>query len=150
MYNLRGCFIIRISSRFTIAIHILTCIDYFTDEQVITSNFLASSIQVNPVIIRNIISQLKAAGMINISPGRGGMSLAKSLDSITLYDIYDATGCVRGSLFHFHENPNPRCPVGKNIHAALDGSLAEIQETLETKLKSITVQDIASRIKKLP
>ena len=124
----------------------LVCADYFHDEYLITSEFLASSIQVNPVIIRNIIGKLKAAGMISVSRGRGGMTLAKSLDEITLYDVYKAVDCVNGSLFHFHENPNPDCPVGKNIHNALDGVLSEIQKTFEDKLKGITLKDIAGKI----
>ena len=124
----------------------LVCADYFHDEYLITSEFLASSIQVNPVIIRNIIGKLKAAGMINVSRGRGGMTLAKSLDEMTLYDVYKAVDCVNGSLFHFHENPNPDCPVGKNIHNALDGVLSEIQKTFEDKLKGITLKDIAGKI----
>ena len=84
--------------------------------------------------------------MIDISRGRGGMKLAKSLEEITLYDVYKAVDCVNGNLFHFHENPNPKCPVGKNIHSALDGSLLEIQKTFEDKLKSITVNEIAEKI----
>ena len=124
----------------------LVCADYFHDEYLITSEFLASSIQVNPVIIRNIIGKLKAAGMINVSRGRGGMTLAKSLDEITFDDVYKAVDCVNGSLFHFHENPNPDCPVGKNIHNALDGVLFEIQKTFEDKLKGITLKDIAVKI----
>ena len=74
------------------------------------------------------------------------MKLAKPLEEITLYDVYNAVDCVNGSLFHFHENPNPDCPVGKNIHSALDGSLSEIQNIFEDKLKSITVKDIAKKI----
>lgn len=144
-----GAFIIQISSKFTIAIHILTCIDYFYkvgQKRLITSEFLASSIQVNPVIIRQIISKLKSAGIIDISRGRGGMKVAKALNEITLYDIYKAVECVKGSLFHFHENPNPKCYVGKNIHKALDGSLADIQNAFEEKLKSITIKNIAEKI----
>ena len=124
----------------------LVCADYFRDEYLITSEFLASSIQANPVIIRNIIGKLKAAGMVSTARGRGGMTLAKSLDSITLYDVYKAVGSVKGSLFHFHENPNPDCPVGKNIHNALDGVLFEIQKAFEEKLKGITIKDIAGKI----
>ena len=141
-----GCVEIQISSRFTIAVHILTATEYFHEQYLITSEFLASSIQVNPVIIRRIISQLKAAGMIQVSRGRGGMTLAKPLDKITLYDVYNAVDCVNGSLFHFHENPNPQCPVGRNIHAALDSSLNDIQRAFEGKLQSITVAEIARKI----
>lgn len=140
-------FKIQISSRFTIAIHIIVCIDYFHEQFTITSDFLATSVKVNPVIIRRIILQLKSVGMINITRGRSGMTLAKPLDKITLYDVYSAVDCVNGSLFHFHENPNPDCPVGKNIHNALDESLAEIQRTFEDKLRSITLRDVAEKIK---
>ena len=139
-------FKIQISSRFTIAVHILTCINYFYGQYLITSDFLASSIQVNPVIIRQIILQLKAAGFIEVSRGRGGMRLTKNLEEISLYDVYKAVEAVKGGLFHFHENPNPKCPVGKNIHKALDESLTEIQNALEDKMKEITVKDIAEKI----
>ena len=137
----------QISSRFTIAVHILTCIDYFAKEYTITSDFLAGSIGVNAVIVRRIILQLKAAGMIDISRGKGGMKLARPLESITLYDVYVAVEAVSSEgLFHFHENPNPECPVGSRIHDALDGSLAELQKVLEAKMRGITLREIAAKI----
>ena len=137
----------QISSRFTIAIHILTCVDYFSGKCAVTSEFLAGSIGVNAVVVRRIILQLKAAGMIDISRGKGGMDLARPLENITLYDVYSAVEAVSSEgLFHFHEHPNPKCPVGKNIHAALDESLAELQEVLEEKMKSITLQEIATKL----
>ena len=49
----------QISSRFTIAVHMLTCMETFKEEYKITSDFLAASINVNPVIIRRILSQLR-------------------------------------------------------------------------------------------
>ena len=51
-----------ISSRFTIVIHILACIDMFKDDYKVTSDFLAGSVNVNPVVIRRLLQQLKAAG----------------------------------------------------------------------------------------
>ena len=133
----------QISSRFTIAVHILTCIDYVADEYTITSDFLADSVGVNPVIIRQVILQLKAAGLVEVIRGRTGITLSRRLEDITLYDVYEAVESVKGKLFRFHENPNPKCPVGKNIHSALDGKLDEIQDTLESKMKSITMRDVS-------
>ena len=133
----------QISSRFTIAVHILTCIDYFADEYTITSDFLADSVGVNPVIIRQVILQLKAAGLVEVVRGKTGITLSRKLEDITLYDVYEAVESVKGKLFRFHENPNPKCPVGKNIHSALDGKLDEIQDTLESKMKSITMRDVS-------
>ena len=47
-----------------------------------------------------------------------------------------------GKLFHFHENPNPKCPVGKSIHPVLDGRLDQIQTAMEREMQSITLADI--------
>lgn len=133
----------QISSRFTIAIHMLACMDVFKDEYKITSDFLASSIHVNPVIIRKILSQLKDAGLIEVKRGPGGAAIAKPLDEITFFDVYQSVDCIEeNTLFHFHENPNPDCPVGKNIHRVLDDKLLRIQNAMEQELKSITLADM--------
>lgn len=140
----------QISSRFTIAVHILICIEMFESSYKVTSEFLASSINVNPVIIRKILLQLKGAGIINVNRGSGGASIQKPLKEITLLDIYNSVECVREeNLFRFHENPNPLCPVGKNIHAVLDKQLEKIQEAMENQMKSVSMQDIINDTNKL-
>lgn len=133
----------QISSRFTIAVHIFACIDTFEKEQKITSDFLSTSIQVNPVIIRKILSSLKKSQLLNVQRGTGGTTIAKPLDQITLYDIYQSVECIEnGELFHFHENPNLGCPVGRNIHHILDDKLLRVQKAMENELKSITLKEV--------
>lgn len=133
----------QIPSRFTIAIHIFSCINVFEKKYKITSDFLANSINVNPVIIRKLLSQLKAAGLVNVQRGSGGASIAKPPEQITFLDIYHAVECVdHGGLFHFHENPNPECPVGRNIHRILDDKLQRVQEAMENEMKNITLADV--------
>lgn len=134
----------QISSRFTIAVHILICIETFKEDYKITSDFLASSVNVNPVVIRRLLQQLKKAGIINVKRGSGGAYIEKPLDEITLLDVYNAVECIdNGNLFHFHENPNSRCPVGSNIHSVLDRRLDSIQQAMEREMSSVTLQDIA-------
>ncbi len=133
----------QISSRFTIAIHILTCAVVFDGRERVTSDFLASSIGANPVIIRRILGQLKGAGLVRVARGSGGTELAKPAEEITFYDIYSAVECVEsGALFHFHEKPNPNCPVGKNIHSALDDRLYKIESSMENEMRNITLADV--------
>lgn len=140
----------QISSRFTIAVHILICIETFKNDYKITSDFLASSVNVNAVVIRRLLQQLKKAGIINVKRGSGGAEMAKSPEEITLLDIYNAVECVEeGRLLHFHENPSQECPVGKNIHAVLDVRLEEIQKAMEREMRSISIQDIINDTKKL-
>lgn len=140
----------QISSRFTIAVHVVICIETFKNSHKVTSDFLASSVNVNPVVIRRLLQQLKKAGIVSVIRGSGGTKVEKPLDEITLLDIYNAVECVEGGeLFHFHEKPNQLCPVGKNIHAILDVRLEKIQKAMEKEMKSVTIQDVMNDTKKL-
>ena len=133
----------QISTKFTIAVHILTAVQYFSEDYNVTSDFLASSIGNNPVIIRNIMSQLKKAGLLEVKRGTGGTAVSRPLDKITFLDIYNAVETSSGeNLFRFHENPNPACPVGRNIHRALDDKLESIQQAFEQELSKHTVEDV--------
>ena len=133
----------QISSRFTIALHIFTCVDTFKNDYKITSDFLAGSINTNPVIIRKILTQLKNAGLITVARGTGGISPTRPLKEISFYDVYQAIEPVEnGDLFNFHSSPNPQCPVGKNIHALLDGKLKAIQLAMENEMKKYTLDDL--------
>ena len=101
----------QISSRFTIAIHTLTCISIFQGEHKVTSEFLARSVNVNPVIIRKVLGQLKNAELVQVQRGSGGATLAKPLVEITLLDVFNAVESIENQqLFSFHDQPNPDCP----------------------------------------
>ncbi|HNZ98614.1 Rrf2 family transcriptional regulator [Ruminococcus sp.] len=140
----------QITSKFTVAVHILTCIDIFGGQMRVTSDFLSGSTGVNAVIVRNVLGQLRAAGIVETRQGSGGAHLAKALDEITLYDIYKAVDCVDDEgLFHFHENPNADCPVGRNIHKAMDGRLAAAQAALENELKSTTLAQVVADTRRI-
>lgn len=139
----------QISSRFTIAIHMLTCMEAFKGEYKVTSEFLASSINVNPVVIRRILSQLKDAGLIEVKRGTGGASIAKPPEEITFLDVYRAVECIEdNTLFHFHENPNVNCPVGRNIHNILGDRLDRVQKAMEKELASITLAEVITDLNK--
>ena len=82
------------------------------------------------MIIRKLLQQLKAAGLIKVSRGTGGVTITRPLDQITFLDIYKAVECTPDEeLFHFHENPNSNCPgrkkyspcVGWQIIAGAEG-----------------------------
>lgn len=109
-----------------------------------TSSFIASSVGTNPVIIRNLLTQLKAADFIDVKRGTGGAALKKDLQDISLYDVYYAVDCIPSdSLFHFHEHPCPKCPVGKTIHISLDDKLSQVQEAMENQMRRISLADMA-------
>ena len=135
----------QISSRFTMAIHMFACIEAFPDQKM-TSDFMAASIGTNPVIIRKLLQQLKAAGLLEVARGTGGVRVTRPLDEISFFDVYKAVECTEENLFRFHENPNPSCQVGRNIHQVLDGKLRQVQAALEEELGSIRVSDVTEDI----
>lgn len=140
----------QISSRFTIALHIFACVEAFKEKQRLTSSFLSQSIHTNPVIIRNILLQLKRAGLIEVARGSGGITVEKPLSDITFYDVYEAIEPLEnGSLFHFHEAPDPKCPVGRNIHTLLDDRLNDIQKAMEEKMKAYTLADLSDDMRQI-
>ena len=89
----------------------------------------------------------RQADIIDISKGKTGIGLARDLDRVTFYDVYKAVDySEERCIFHFHENPNPACPVGANIHGALDEKLIKVQEAMENEMKKITVADVTAGI----
>lgn len=134
----------KISSRFTVAVHILSLINY--DRNVIcTSEWIAESVNTNPVVIRRVMGKLKNAGLIDIRRGLGGATLQKPLQEITLLDVYRAVDVVdEGELFQMHENPNPSCPVGANIQGVLELILFRAQDAMEAVLKEVTMEELVN------
>ena len=132
----------QVSTKFTIAIHILAVAVYFRKDYKVTSDFLAGSIGCNPVIVRNLMKQLKEAGLISVRRGPGGVEVTRPLEQITFYDVYEAVETSKDKLFNFHDSPNPQCPVGRNIHQALDGKLQEIQDQVEEELRRHNLAEV--------
>ncbi|HEL2595419.1 TPA: Rrf2 family transcriptional regulator, partial [Streptococcus suis] len=134
----------QISSRFTIASHILVLLALEGEKEKQTSTSIAGSVGVNPVIIRNILSRLKEAGLVQVARGVGGARLAQAPDKITLLQVYQAVELFgeKGKLFGFHEQPNPACQVGRSIHPLLDSRLENAQSALENELAKTRLADL--------
>ena len=137
---------IKISSRFTIAVHILSIIKQ-NPSTICTSEFMAESVNTNPVVIRKILSYLKKAGIVQVRRGTGGASLVKDLDAVTLLEVFRSVEVVEeDKLFHLHENPNPDCPIGANIQAVLELILVQAQEAMEQVLANITMEQVITSL----
>jgi DNA-binding IscR family transcriptional regulator len=137
---------VSISSRFAVGIHILALIEINKDG-VSTSELLAGSVNTNPALIRKIIGMLRNAGLVKTQPGIAGVELAKNLFDITLLDVYKAVNVVQeNELFSVHENPNPNCPVGRNIQDSIIQQFSIAQAALEKVLENVTIEDIVKDI----
>ncbi len=137
-----------ISSRFAVGIHILTLLEV-NKGGVNSSEFIAGSVNTNPAVIRKIMGMLKNAGLVNVRPGIAGAELARDLSAITLLDVYKAVNVVQEKeLFSIHENPNPDCPVGRNIQNTIGPLFSFAETALEKALGNVTIEDVVQDITK--
>lgn len=130
-----------ISSKFSVAAHILSLIAAQSEERM-TSETIAASVNTNPVVIRRIMGMLAKAGLVRTSPGVPGAALARELREITLLDVYRAVQTERTALFAMHENPNPACQVGRHIQGALDDVFSRAQNAMEAELAGVTMEQV--------
>nr|BBH92773.1 Rrf2 family transcriptional regulator [Thermogemmatispora argillosa] len=89
------------------------------DDDPLTSERIAGSVNTHPVFIRRILGLLSRAGLVTSQPGvGGGWRLRRDAACISLLDVYEAVGA--GPLLALHHSvPNPDCLIGRNIQRAL-------------------------------
>lgn len=133
----------QISMKCSIAVHCLIFIHEAKGIAKVTSSLLAQSTGCNPVIIRNILSALKKAGLIAVPRGTGGAELCADPSQITLYQIYSALepdGVT--SIIGIHPCDGRPCPVAQNIRKVLEPPYHKIENAVKTAMEEITLQSM--------
>src|ERR1051325_8815607 len=111
---LRILAIMRTSCRFAMAVHVLTVLGYKEGDRV-TSAFLASSVNTNPVVIRRLLLALQRARLIETRKGAGfGSRLSRSPARINLAEAFRAVEDDEAFTMP-PGKPNAACPVGQCI-----------------------------------
>lgn len=140
----------QISMKCSVAVHCLLYIWEARGKARVTSTLLAQSTGCNPVVIRNILSALKKAGLITVPRGQGGAELCRKPEQITLHEIYTALE-PKGlsSLIGIHSCDGRACPVAKNIRRVLRRPYHKIEQAITSTMDGITlasmIQDLEQR-----
>jgi len=132
------------NSRFAVSMHILTLLEAAPNE-LVSSDYLAGSININPVLVRKEISNLKKHGLVESKEGKsGGFMLAKPAKQIRISEVYEA---VRQApiLGKVKNKPNPSCEVGKQIGKHLDNLFADAEQALVKSLGQQTLADFSKK-----
>ena len=134
------------SSRFATAIHILTLLAYM-DGEAVTSDFIAGSVNTNPVVIRRLLKLLAEAGLVSSATGAaGGSRLARDPRKINLLDVYEAVETQE--LFAGHtQQPNLKCPVGSQIKDLLEPRFEQATAALTAALKRTNIGELVNKVK---
>lgn len=132
------------NARFATTLHILVLLDKAKGE-LLSSEYLAGSININPVMVRKELSNLRKFGLVQSKEGKnGGSSLTKNASQITLGDIYQSVKQI--SLLGSQKNvPNPACPIGKNINTHLNTLYGDTELALINNLNKQTLADFSKQ-----
>ena len=140
----------QISIKCSIAVHCLIFIHEANGITKVTSNLLAESTGSNPVVIRNILSALKKAGLITVARGTGGAQLCADPAQITLYQIYTALE-PKGvtSLIGIHPCEGRPCPVAQNIRKVLKTPYHRIEDAVKEAMEQTTLESMIEEFRSL-
>ena len=132
------------NGRFSISMHILTLLEKSPNE-VLSSDYLAGSININPVLVRKEIINLRKHGLVSSKEGKsGGSYLARPAKEILLSDVYEAVR--QNSILGQNKNkPNPKCIVGKQIDEHLNNLSNEVEYAMIKKLSKTTLADFSKK-----
>jgi len=135
------------SSKFSIAVHVLTLLAT-TDEENLKSEYMACSVNTNPVVIRRMLCELSKAKLVVSQKGAcGGTKLAKTPENISLVEIYRAV--ESGTPFSLHrKRPSARCYIGKHIEAVLENLQSEVDMAIARALGKYTLNDVITAIQR--
>jgi Rrf2 family protein len=131
----------------SVGIHILTIFALKPGEP-LTSEFIAGSVNTNPVVIRRLLGSLREAGIVESRTGvGGGWSLKLDPGRITLLDVLRAVEPQSDIFALPRAEPNPECPCGQHIQSVLTEVYEKVQDGMTRQLAGITVACIAGRIR---
>ena len=132
------------NGKFAISVHILTLLATSQDEWT-SSDYLAGSININPVLVRKELSNLRDYGLVKSKEGKaGGSRLAKSEEKILMSEIYEAVR-QKDLLGKGINSPNPACNIGRKINDHLDSLYEESEKALVTSLEKTTLLDFCKK-----
>lgn len=134
------------NTRFATLIHILTLLAKYPG-QWLSSDWIAASIQTNPVIVRKELGLLQEKGWVISKKGKeGGSMLNVSSCSISLADIYKAVQNV--NVLGKKNNCNAtNCPVGKEINKELDSLFQETDQIVYQALEHRNLKSFVDQFK---
>lgn len=132
------------NTRFATVIHILTLLSE-SPEEWMNSDWIAGSINTNPVIVRKELGLLQNLGWVISRKGKeGGSKLNVKSEDISVAEIYQA---VKNSdvLGKKNQQPNPLCPVGKEINAKLEDLFTETDMVVTAHLQKKSLKDFSKQ-----
>lgn len=123
----------------------MTLLAYYPDEWHASSE-IASSLNINPVLVRKELKGLKDHSLIESKEGKnGGIKLMKTAKNIRISDIFSS---VKGSshVLNLSNNlPDVTCKIGGQINEKLLSMFNDIDNAIIDTLKNQTLEEFKNQ-----
>ncbi|MGX7112029.1 Rrf2 family transcriptional regulator [Gemella cuniculi] len=139
----------RNSNRLSYAVHILSYIYIINErhnEEKISSEKMAASLNVTPITVRQIMGNLKAAGFIETVRGSAKVKILKKPEDITFLDIFQAVS--EENIFYRYYDTNINCPIGKNVPLIMDEFYNNVEEATQKEMEKYTLNKVIENLKR--
>lgn len=117
-------------------LHIAQC------EHVMTSDIMGQMLGMDASQVRRTMAGLRKVGIVGSTKGHGGgWHLNKTLDEISLHEVYEALGSP--TLFALgRADDEPDCQLERAANQATQNALLAAQKSFDEQLLNISVADL--------
>jgi len=130
-------------AKFSTAIHVCLYLQY-RGEKLLSSQEMAVSVGTNPVVIRRVLAELRKKGIVgSVAGNQGGFYLMRSVDKISLWDIYQA---VNDRELFQRPKVNEECPVSSNLGQLVKLPFQAAENAMQPSLEKITISSLYSQL----
>lgn len=104
---------------------------------------IAKMLSINAVVVRRMLAGLRENGLIEATMGRsGGWRVVRSLDSISVGDVFEALGRP-GWSNPSESRDHPGCPVEGAVNSSLTGIESDAKRQVLARYKALSLGDVA-------
>lgn len=110
----------------------------------LSSEVIADMLGINPGVVRRTMGDLRKAGLVSAAKGHGGgWTLARRLQDISLWNVYEALG--HPNLFALGPTlDSPACALESAANTSLQMGLAKATHAFTEHLRRTTLADLIS------
>jgi Rrf2 family protein len=133
----------RTDSRLSRMLHVL--LHMARHDQPLTSEEIAGMLSTNAAVVRRTMAGLRREGYVRSEKGHGGgWTIACDLSEVTLLDIHHAVGGPKIFAIGI-DNDHPECGVERVVNASLKETFEQAESLLVSRLKAVTLADLAGK-----
>ncbi len=111
--------------------------------RVMSSAEIATMLSINAVVVRRMLAGLRDKGLIEATKGRsGGWRVVRSLDSISVADVFEALGRPGWSTPSVPCD-HPGCPVEGAVNSTLTDIESDAKRQVLARYEALSLGDIA-------